>query len=54
MICAVRYKTVILPKQMGADGSFPLELKRTKPYSYSIFNLDVMAGLCQSLSRAGG
>ena len=49
----VRYKSVILPKQMGADGSFPLELKRTKPYSYSIFNLDVMAGLCQSLSRAG-
>jgi Alginate lyase len=49
----VRYKSVILPKQMGADGSFPLELKRTKPYSYSIFNLDVMAGLCQSLRRAG-
>ena len=49
----VRYKTVILPKQMAADGSFPLELKRTKPYSYSIFNLDVMAGLCQSLSRVG-
>ena len=49
----VRYKTVILPKQMGADGSFPLELKRTKPYSYSIFNLDVMAGVCQSLSRVG-
>ena len=48
-----RYKSVILPKQMGADGSFPLELKRTKPYSYSIFNLDVMAGLCQSLSRVG-
>ena len=48
-----RFKTVILPKQMGADGSFPLELKRTKPYSYSIFNLDVMAGLCQSLSREG-
>jgi Alginate lyase len=48
-----RYKSVILPNQMGADGSFPLELKRTKPYSYSIFNLDVMAGLCQSLSRAG-
>jgi hypothetical protein len=24
-------------------------LARTKPYSYSIFNFDVMAGLCQSL-----
>jgi hypothetical protein len=49
----VRYKSVLLPNQMGADGSFPLELKRTKPYSYSIFNLDVMAGVCQSLSRVG-
>ncbi len=49
----VRYKSVLLPKQMGMDGSFPLELKRTKPYSYSIFNLDVMAGVCQSLSRVG-
>jgi len=49
----VRYKSVLLPNQMGPDGSFPLELKRTKPYSYSIFNLDVMAGVCQSLSRAG-
>ena len=49
----VRYKSVLLPNQMGPDGGFPLELKRTKPYSYSIFNLDVMAGVCQSLSRAG-
>jgi hypothetical protein len=24
-------------------------LERTKPYSYSIFNFDVMAGLCQAL-----
>ncbi|WP_263368353.1 alginate lyase family protein [Edaphobacter bradus] len=48
-----RYKRVLLPNQMGQDGGFPLELKRTKPYSYSIFNLDVMAGLCQSLSRRG-
>jgi len=34
---------------MGEDGSFPKELARTKPYSYSIFNFDVMAMLCQSL-----
>ena len=34
---------------MDANGSFPRELARTKPYSYSIFNFDVMAGLCQSL-----
>jgi hypothetical protein len=46
----VRYKTVLLPNQMGADGSFPLELSRTKPYGYSIFDLDAMAMLCQILS----
>jgi hypothetical protein len=44
-----QYKTLFLPNQMGLDGSFPLELARTKPYSYSIFNFDVMATLCQSL-----
>jgi hypothetical protein len=44
-----RYREILLPNQLATDGSFPLELKRTKPYSYSIFNFDVMAGLCQSL-----
>jgi hypothetical protein len=44
-----RYRETLLPDQLAADGSFPLELTRTKPYSYSIFNFDVMAGLCQSL-----
>lgn len=44
-----RYQQILLPDQMAADGSFPRELARTKPYSYSIFNFDVMAGLCQSL-----
>lgn len=44
-----RYREIMLPDQMAGDGSFPRELTRTKPYSYSIFNFDVMAGLCQSL-----
>lgn len=44
-----RYREVLLPDQEAKDGSFPRELARTKPYSYSIFNFDVMAGLCQSL-----
>ena len=35
---------------MALDGSFPAELKRTKPYGYSIFQLDNMATLCQVLS----
>jgi hypothetical protein len=43
------FRETLLPDQMAADGSFPRELARTKPYSYSIFNFDVMAGLCQSL-----
>ena len=44
-----RYREILLPNQMAPDGSFPKELARTKPYSYSIFDFDVMAGLCQSL-----
>lgn len=46
----IRYKTILLPRQMGTDGSFPLEQERTKPYGYSIFNLDAMTMLCQILS----
>jgi hypothetical protein len=45
-----QFQGVLLPDQMGKDGSFPKELARTKPYSYSIFNFDVMAMLCQSLA----
>ncbi len=48
--CRRRYKAVILPGQMAADGSFPLELARTKPYGYSLFNLDAFATICQLLS----
>ena len=48
-----QYTGVLLPKQLGPDGSFPMELARTKPYSYSIFNFDVMATLCQSLKGVG-
>jgi hypothetical protein len=48
--CRDRYKKVLLPGQMAADGSFPRETRRTKPYGYSIFNLDAMAMVCQVLS----
>jgi hypothetical protein len=51
-LCSERYKQVLLPSQMATDGSFPLELKRTKPYGYSIFNLDAMATICNILSTA--
>lgn len=45
-----RFKTVLLRNQVAADGSFPLELKRTKPYGYALFNLEAMAALCEILS----
>ncbi len=49
-VCRQRYKTLHLPGQMALDGSFPKELARTKPYGYSLFNLDAMVMLCQLLS----
>ncbi len=48
--CRKRFKEILLPKQMAADGSFPEELRRTKPYGYSLFNADAMATVCQILS----
>jgi len=35
---------------MADDGRFPLELKRTKPYGYSLFNIDAMCNLAEILS----
>jgi len=48
--CRDRFKTVLLPNQLAVDGSFPQELRRTKPYGYSLFNLEAMAAVCQILS----
>ena len=48
--CRTRFKTVLLPNQLAADGSFPEELRRTKPYGYSLFNLDAMTTVCQIAS----
>ena len=47
--CRNRFKTVLL-QQMAPDGSFPRELGRTKPYGYSLFNLEAMATIAQLLS----
>jgi hypothetical protein len=47
--CRDRFTQVLVPDQMAQDGSFPLELKRTKPYGYSLFNLDAFATICQIL-----
>jgi hypothetical protein len=48
--CRDRFKTVLLPNQIATDGSFPQELRRTKPYSYSLFNLEALATIAQILS----
>jgi alpha-glucosidase len=45
-----RFKTVLVPNQIAADGSFPEELRRTKPYGYSLFNLDALATVAEILS----
>jgi hypothetical protein len=50
--CRRQFKEVFVAVQMAPDGSFPLELKRTKPYAYSIFQLDNLATLCQLLATA--
>ena len=49
-LCRRQFKEVFVAKQMALDGGFPLELARTKPYGYSIFQLDNMTMLCQVLS----
>lgn len=46
----VMFRDKLVPEQMGADGSFPRELARTKPYGYSLFQLDVMGILAETLS----
>jgi hypothetical protein len=48
--CRERFKTVLVPNQIATNGSFPEELRRTKPYGYSLFNLDALATICQILS----
>ncbi len=49
-LCRDRFKNVLLPGQMDAEGAFPLELERTKPYGYSLFNLDAFATAAEILS----
>src|SRR6266404_1705501 len=48
--CRDRFKTVLLPNQLAPDGSFPQELRRTKPYGYSLFNLEAMTAVAEILS----
>src|SRR5262244_3158077 len=36
----------------SGDGSFPEELRRTKPYNYTLFNMTGLATICQILSNS--
>lgn len=45
-----RFRTVTLRAQINADGSFPHELPSATPYRDSLFNLDMLAGVCHLLS----
>jgi hypothetical protein len=48
--CRERFRSVLVPRQIAPNGSLPLELARTKPYSYSLFDMDIFCGIAQSLS----
>ncbi len=44
------FKNVYLTRNMTNSGGFPAELGRTKPYGYSLFVIDAMAGIAQIAS----
>jgi hypothetical protein len=52
-LCRDRVRNNLLPDQLAPDGSFPLELARTKPDSYSLFDLDALAITFQVVFTSG-
>lgn len=48
--CREFFKNIIIDQQLDTLGRFTDELTRTKPYSYSLFNLEAFALNCQLLS----
>lgn len=50
---AVEHSQVLLYQQMATDGSFPEEIKRTKGYSYSLFNLEAYSILYHTAFQNG-
>jgi len=48
--CREHYKMHILPQQVDHLGRFADEITRTKPYSYSLFNMEAFALICHLLS----
>jgi len=41
----------LISNQMSNEGTFPEELSRTKPYNYTLFNLEGYAVLCEMASN---
>ena len=48
-----QFQSVYLQEMMDDSGGFPAELARTKPYGYSLFVIDAMAGVAQVASTEG-
>lgn len=48
--CRSFYLDTLIAQQMAPDGSFPEELKRTKPYNYELFNIEGLATICEILT----
>ena len=46
-----RLSDIYLEKMMTDNGSFPAELARTKPYGYSLFMFDLVAGVTSLVSN---
>lgn len=51
--CRELFRTRLVPDQIAPDGRLPLELARTKPYSYSLFDMDALSTICQIASIPG-
>ena len=50
--CRERFRNTLVPDQIAPDGRLPLELARTKPYSYCLFDLDILGMNAHVLSTA--
>jgi hypothetical protein len=50
--CRERFRNTLVPVQIAPNGKLPLELARTKPYSYCLFDLDILGMNAHVLSTA--
>jgi len=48
--CRDNFRSKLIPDQVAANGSLPLELARTKPYSYALFDMDILSTTAQILT----